>query len=170
MVADVGRHVFAARAVAARRAAHEAAVLVGQRDAQAVDLQLGDVRRPAASPSAGALAHALVERPQLLLVVGVVEAEHRREVFDGREALDRAAGDALRRRIGGDELGMLRLEPLELVQQAVELLVGDLGIVVDVVALFVVPDRVAQLVDAMSRHVSARVECASTRHRSRERT
>ena len=37
-------HVLAADAVAARRAAHQPAVLVGERDAQAVDLQLGDVR------------------------------------------------------------------------------------------------------------------------------
>ena len=45
--------------------------------------------------------------------------------------------------------GMLRLERLELVQQRVELVVGDLGIVVDVVALFVMPDRVAELRDAV---------------------
>ena len=44
---------------------------------------------------------------------------------------------------------MLGLERLELVQQAIELLVGDLGVVVDVVALFVVADRVAQLADAL---------------------
>ena len=44
---------------------------------------------------------------------------------------------------------MLRFEPLELVQQPIELLVGDLGIVVDVVALFVMPDGVAQLADAL---------------------
>ena len=43
---------------------------------------------------------------------------------------------------------MLGFEPLELVQQRVELLVGDLGIVVDVVALFVMADRVAQLFEA----------------------
>ena len=40
---------------------------------------------------AGALADALVERAQLVLVVGVVEAEHRHEVLDGREAFDRRA-------------------------------------------------------------------------------
>ena len=104
---DVGGHVLAARAVAARRAAHEHAVLVGQRDAQAVDLQLGDVgdRRVA---QAGALPHALVEGAQLLLVVGVVEAEHRRQMLDRREALGGPAGDALRRRVRRDEIGMLR--------------------------------------------------------------
>ena len=50
---DVGGDVLAANAVAAGRAAHQAAVLVGQRDAQAVDLQLGDVCqrcRPSAGP------------------------------------------------------------------------------------------------------------------------
>ena len=120
------------------------AVLVGERDAQAVDLQLGDVgdRRVA---EARALSHALVERAQLVLVVGVVEAEHRLQVLDGREPFDRAAGDALRRRVGRDEIRMLRLERLELVQQRVERLVGDLRIVVDVVALFVVADLVAEL-------------------------
>ena len=66
---------------------------------------------------ARALADTLVEGAQLLFVVGVVEAEHRHEVLDGREPFDRPAGDALRRRIGGDEVGMLGLEPLELVQQ-----------------------------------------------------
>ena len=53
----------------------------------------------APSPRPAALAHALVERAQLLFVVGVVEAEHRREVLDGRKAVGRPAGDALRRRI-----------------------------------------------------------------------
>ena len=153
MVRTFGGHLFAARAVAARGAAHEAAVLVGQRDAQAVDLHLGDVRDRGVA-RARALAHALVERPQLLVVVGVVEAEHRREVLDGLEALDRTAGHALRRRIGGDEIGMLGLEPLELVQQPIELLVGDLRVVVDVVALFVMPDRVTQLADALFGRLS----------------
>ena len=68
-------------------------------------------------------------------------------MLDGREPFDRPAGDALRRRIGGDEVRMLGLEALELVQQPIELFVGDLGIVVDVVALFVVADGVAELVE-----------------------
>jgi hypothetical protein len=51
---------------------------------------------------------------------------------------------------------MLGLQRLELVQQAVELLVGDLGLVVDVVALFVVTDPCAKLGDARERiHRSA---------------
>ncbi len=41
--AHVRRDLFAADAVAARGAAHQPAVFVGQRDAEAVDLELGDV-------------------------------------------------------------------------------------------------------------------------------
>ena len=147
-------------AVAARRAAHQPAVLVGQRDAQAVDLHLGDVgdRRVA---QAGALPHALVERLQLVVVVGVVEAEHRDEVLDGLESLDRPARDALRRRIGRDEIGMLRFEPLELVQQPIELLVGDLRRVVDVVALFVMADRGSRSSRMRHRSGEGRFDVAS---------
>ena len=46
---------------------------------------------------------------------------------------------------------MLRLETLELVQQPIELLVGNLRVVVDVVALFVMPDGVTKLPDALFR-------------------
>jgi hypothetical protein len=35
---------------------------------------------------------------------------------------------------------MLGLEPLQLMEQTVELLVGDLGVAINVVALFVVAD------------------------------
>ena len=56
--------------------------------------------------------------------------------------------------------GILGFELLELVQQPIELLVGNLGRVVDVVALFVVPDGVTKLVDAflgrLGRHRSRR--------------
>jgi hypothetical protein len=46
---------------------------------------------------------------------------------------------------------VLRLEPLELAHQRVELGVGDLRIAQDVVALFVVADLTAELVDAFGR-------------------
>ena len=117
--------VLAARAVAAGGAAHQPSVLVGERDAEAVDLELGDVgHRPCGVEAAP---HALVERAQLLFVVGVVERQHRQQVLDGREPFGRAAADALRRRVGRDEIGMLGLERLQLAHQRVELGVGDLG-------------------------------------------
>ena len=64
-------------------------------------------------------------------------------MFHRVEAFDRAAGDALGRRIGGDEIRMIGFELLELVEEGVELFVRDFRIVVDVVALFVMPDRLA---------------------------
>ena len=83
-------------------------------------------------------------------------------MLDGFESFDRTAGDALRRRVGGDEIRMFRLEPFQLVKQTVEFLVGDLRVGVDVVALFVVANPVAELFDALSRILRA--------HRSREST
>ena len=64
-------------------------VVVGQGDAQPVDLHLGDVDDGGVAERAD-LAHAVVECLQLLLAVCVVQAEHRHRVLDGREALDRA--------------------------------------------------------------------------------
>jgi hypothetical protein len=101
--AHVGGDVFPAHAVAPRRAADEPAVLVRQGDAETVDLQLGDVRHRLVS--ARALAHALVEGPQLGLGVRVVEAEHRARVLDGGEALGDAPAHALRGRVGDDQSG-----------------------------------------------------------------
>ena len=85
-------------------------------------------------------------------------------MLDGGEAFDRTAGDALRRRIRRDEIRMLGLEPLELVQQPIELLVGDLRIVVNVVALFVMADllRGARLMRAsgsIGAIGSRRIDC-----------
>ena len=55
--------------------------------------------------------------------------------------------DALRGRIGRDQLGMLSFELLQLVHELVELGVGDLRIVEHVVAVFVVPNFIAQRFD-----------------------
>jgi hypothetical protein len=72
-------------------------------------------------------------------------------VIDGLEAFDWTAGDALGRRVVGDEMGVLLLEALELVQQPIELLVRDLGLVLNVVTLFVIPNGVTQRPDALFR-------------------
>src|SRR5688500_14982447 len=107
-----------------------------QRDAEAVDLQFGDVwnrafevLEPAPQP--------LVERLQLIFVVRVVQAEHWLSVADGRKAVSRPAADALRRGIDGNEVGVIALEILELAQQRIELGVGDFRRGLDVIALFV---------------------------------
>ena len=90
--AQVGRHVLAGAAVAARRTEHEAAGLVAQADGQAVDLQLGDVGRSRlVGGQAQPAAHARVEGAQLVGVEGVAQREH------GRAMLDVASGPRLGR-------------------------------------------------------------------------
>ena len=59
------------------------------------------------------------------------------------EPLDRLAADPLGRRIGAAKLGVLRLEGPELVEQRVVLVVPDLRIVEDVVAMVVGGDLAA---------------------------
>jgi hypothetical protein len=65
------------------------------------------------------------------------------------ELAHRLGRDALGGRIGRDELGMLLLERLQLVIERVVLVVADLGVVEDVVAVGVVVDRLAQLGGAL---------------------
>ena len=92
-------------AVAARRAADEDAVLVGEVDREPVDLRLDHVRDGlvAVEPLAdvvGPLHERLVGRHLL-------ERAHRLEVPHLLELLGRRRADALGRRVGRDELGML---------------------------------------------------------------
>ena len=131
-----------APAVAACDAPHQPPVIVGQRDAESVDLELGHVVHGGIS-EAGPFTHPFVERAQLHLVIGVVETEHRRKVPDCRKGGGGCASHALGRGVLRDEVGMLGLEALELVEQAVECLIRDLGGIEDVVAVLVMADRVA---------------------------
>src|SRR5262249_31512783 len=86
-----------------------------------------------------------------LVVVRVVEAEHRHQMLDRRKSIDRTAADTLGRRIARDEIGMLDFQQLELAEQRVVLRVRDLGGVLLVIALLMVADRVAELVQALYR-------------------
>ena len=54
-----------------------------------------------------------------------------------REALGTVTADTLRRRVGCDELGMLRLQSLQLLEQLVEVVVRDGGSGEDVVGVVV---------------------------------
>ena len=54
-----------------------------------------------------------------------------------REALGAVTADTLGRRVGGDELGMLRLQSLQLLEQLVEVVVRDGGSGEDVVGVVV---------------------------------
>ena len=74
-------------------------------------------------------------------------------MLDDAERLDRCAADALRRRVGGDQLRVLRFEIAQLSHELVELGVADLGLVEHEVAVLVVRDLRAQLFDALFRRL-----------------
>ena len=88
--AHVGGDVLSAHAIATRHPTHEQAVPVVQGDAQPVDLQLGDIGHRRTRIQIQPLPHSIVERGQLRLVVGVVQAEHRDGMVHRRKAIDRA--------------------------------------------------------------------------------
>ena len=135
--------VLADLAVAARRAALEHAVAVEQRDRQPVDLRLGDVLelRILDPLARQVVAHPRDPRPQLLGGAGVGQRQHRLRMAHLLEIGDRLATDPLRRRVRRDQLGMVGLDRPQLVEQRVVLVVADLGIVEDVVAVAVVVEH-----------------------------
>ena len=68
-------------------------------------------------------------------------------MLDRAEELGRRRAHALGRRVRGDQLREPLLERAELPDQLVVLGVGDLGVVQDVVAIHVVVDALAELLD-----------------------
>jgi len=149
--AEVLGHVLADRAVAPRGPPHEDPVLVDQGDGQAVDLGLGHVvdRRLLDALLGQQPPRAGLPLAQLLLGAGVGQREHGQQVAHGREALERAPAHPLRGGVRRAQRGVRGLEAAQLVQQAVVLGVGDLGVVEDVVAVVVVLERTAQLGGAL---------------------
>ena len=122
------------------------AVLVDQRDGQAVDLRLadqGDVvalgRRARRGVYQARSSSSLKALPRLSIG---------RRCSTTPKRLDRLAADALGRRVRRDQLRELRFERAQLAHQHVVLAVGDLGTVEDVVAVVVVVDLGPQLFDA----------------------
>ena len=150
----VRRDVLAHAPVAPRRAPDEAAVLVEQRDPQAVDLRLAHVRERGARQRA---ADPGLELAQVVRRGRVVEREHGVVVLDRLEDIGRRPADALGGAVRGDEVGKARLELPELAHESVVLGVRDLGPCLDVVQIVVVVDLLAQLGDALRgvgpRHV-----------------
>ena len=144
--AEVVCDVVAALAVAARGAELERALLVSERNGDAVDLQLDDVTRFLIAEQA---VDAAIELAQIRGAIGVVDGQHWRAVLDRLEAKDRLAAHALRRAVGRNVFGVLGFDLLQLFKQAVELAVGDFGLRLDVVKVVVVNEEAAQLVDAV---------------------
>ena len=145
--AQVLGDLLADLAVPARGPTNEDAVLVDQRDRKPVDLRLG---HEADVAHLDALAGQVALRAQhpgghLLLVAGVGERQHRLQVADLLELVERLGAHPLRWRVGRAQLGALRLEVAQLVQEAVVLGVRDVRVVEDVVAVVVVLEHPPQL-------------------------
>ena len=137
---DIGRHVIAARTVAARHGPQQTAVLVSQADCGSVELQFAYILG-----LADLLANPRVELPDLVERVGVGKRQHRIAVLDRTEFVGGVAPHAPGRRVGIVELGMGRLQLLQLAQQGVELIVSDQRIVQHVVPVIMLVDLSSQL-------------------------
>ena len=127
------------------RRAPSSGCLIAQGDAEAVELELGDV---VDGEIAGELADAAVPVGELFGGVGVVEREHGAGVADLFEAFGGLAADALGGRVGGEQLGVRGFDALELVHEDVVLGVRDFGGVEDVIEMLMAAEVGAELVGA----------------------
>ena len=170
--AQVLGHVLADLAVAAGGAARRAR-RPRRRSEIARPSTFGSVTKRISASSTPSLFEqalgALQPGAQLLLVARVGQREHRLQVARRLEAL--LSGLAPTRWVGESgvtQVGVLRLEVAQLVQQRVVLGVGDLRVVEDVVAVVVVLELRAQLVRALGGlGQTSRAAGASSRSRSK---
>jgi hypothetical protein len=152
--AQVGRHILAGAAVAARRATQQDTVFIGQADRQAVELRFGDVDHVALGSES--FAHAAIEGGDLVIAEGVAQRQHRRRVRHRGEAGERRRADPLRRRVAAQQLGMLGFERLQLAKQPVVLGISDQRCIEDVIAVVVLADLGAQATRPLARAHSPR--------------
>ena len=139
---DVERHVLARGAIAARGGAYEGAVLVGKRDAQAVDLELAGIGD---ATGAERILGALEPRVKFVQVHGIVHGIHAGHVRDRRKLLAHVSAHALGIAIWCHQIGIGSLNFLQFNEHFVEGGVRDLRRIEHVVAIGVVIELVAQL-------------------------
>ncbi len=145
--ADVGGDVLPDATVAAGGGLHHAPVAIGDRDRDAVDLELAHERNGRVVGTLlfdDAAFEPLTPRRQLGGIHGVVERGHRRAVLDRSEGGRARTADRLGGRVGGDQRRVQRLDLVEATYQRVVLGVGDLGCVELVVELVVMVDLLAE--------------------------
>ena len=140
--AHVERHILARGTVAARRCAHEGAVLVGKRHAQAVDLELAGIGDAAGTEC---ILGTLEPRVKLIKIHSVVHGIHTRHVRDRRKLLAHVATHALGIAVGRHKVGVGGLDFLQLNEHFVKGGVRDLGRIEHVVAISMVIELVTQL-------------------------
>ena len=162
--AHVERHVLARGAVAARGSAHEGSVLVGKRDAQAVDLELAGIGDATGTER---ILGTLEPRVEFVQIHGIVHGIHACHMRDRRKLLAHVAAHALGIAVGRHQVGIGRLDLLQLNEHFVEGGVRDLGRVEHVVAVGVVIELVAQLGRARCRLGMGVGRCGGIRARGR---
>ena len=158
------RHVLARGAVAARGGAYEGAVLVCKRDAQAVDLELTGIGD---ATGAERILGAHEPRVKFVQVHGIVHGIHAGHVRDRRKLLAHVSAHALGVAVGRYQIGVGRLDLLELNEHFVECGIRDLGRIEHVVAIGVVVELVAQLGRARCRLGTGIGRCGGFRGRGR---
>ena len=162
--AHVERHVLARGAVAARGCAHEGAILVGKRHAQAVDLELAGIGDAAGTEC---ILGALEPRVKLIKIHGVVHGIHARHVRDRCKLLAHIAAHALGIAVGRHQIRIGRLNLLQLNEHFVESGIRDLGRIEHVVAVGMVVELMAQLGRARRRLGAGISRCSGIRARGR---
>jgi hypothetical protein len=118
--ADVLRHVLAGLAVAARGRLHQHPVLVAQVDRQAVELQLGCVLTggsPSGQASSRRTRASKASAPLSSVSVSVRIDSIGTAWRTGTKPSSTLPSTPLRRRIGAEQLGMRRLDRLQLLEQ-----------------------------------------------------
>ena len=161
---DVERHVLARGTIAARGGAHKGAVLVGKRHAQTVDLKLAGIGDAAGTER---ILGALEPCVELVQVHGIVHGIHARHVRDWRKLLAHVAANALGIAVGRHQVGVGRLDFLQLNEHFVKGGVRDLGRVEHVVAIGVVIELMAQLGRTRCRLGTGVGRCGGFRGRGR---
>ncbi len=131
-------NVFADDAVASGHATGQKTVFVDRRDAESVDLQLGRIFDLIGS---GPFVDSLAPLAQFAVRIRIVEREHLSAMLIPRELIGGAAGDSLCRRVRRNQFGKIGFELTELLDELIVLVIADLGIVAQVVALIVVADE-----------------------------
>ncbi len=152
--AHVDADVFAGGSVAACRAPHQRTVAIQQADGQTVQLGLAAVLHLAAfakqvpGRQIQPLGDPPIEFEHVVFFERVAQAEHRHFVTHLGERRQGRASDPLRRRIRGDQMGVFRLQGLELVKQAVVLDIRNARFIQNVVAVVVLIQLCTQFQDS----------------------
>ena len=163
---DVRGDVLADLAVTAGRGPLEDAVLVDHLDREPVELRLTEVPDVALEPGGcQATADPSVELACVVGLAALVDRAHRRDVIDLAQFVQRFATDTLGRTVRRGDVE----RALERLQASKECIVGPVGddrVRLDVVAIVVIPDRVAQLLGLLAGRVGVqRLDVVERRRR-----